>query len=100
MIAVADRGGGWSRATRERDFEPFFTTKGVGKGTGLGLSQAYGFAKQSGGTAVVRSAPGRGTAVTLYLPETGEPVERPRTDARPDEPIATSDGNGTVLVVE
>jgi two-component system, NtrC family, sensor kinase len=49
-------------------FEPFFTTKQVDKGTGLGLSQVYGFTRQSEGTTVITSAPGRGTTVTVYLP--------------------------------
>ena len=51
-----------------RAFEPFFTTKEAGKGTGLGLSMVYGFARQSGGSASIRSDVGRGTAVTLLLP--------------------------------
>ena len=52
----------------ERAFEPFFTTKERGKGTGLGLSQVYGFARQAGGTAAIRSRPKAGTTVALYLP--------------------------------
>jgi len=40
----------------------------VGAGAGLGLSQVYGFAKQSGGSAILASAPGAGTSVTLLLP--------------------------------
>ncbi|MFY0539410.1 ATP-binding protein [Nannocystis pusilla] len=58
-ISVKDDGVGIPPGLLGKIFEPFFTTKPVGKGTGLGLSQVYGFAKQSGGTARVESAPGR-----------------------------------------
>ncbi len=67
-IAVADTGTGIPADVLPRVFNPFFTTKESGKGTGLGLSQVYGFARQSGGTATVESAPGRGATVTIYLP--------------------------------
>ncbi len=67
-IAVADTGIGMSEDIASRAFEPFFTTKPVGEGSGLGLSQAYGFAVQSHGTAVLESTPGKGTTVRLYLP--------------------------------
>jgi signal transduction histidine kinase len=67
VISVCDRGEGMDEEVRSRAFEPFFTTKGAGKGTGLGLSMVVGFAAQIGGTAVIHSAPGRGTTVELYL---------------------------------
>ncbi len=67
-IAVADTGLGMSEEVASRAFEPFFTTKPIGEGTGLGLSQAYGFAVQSHGAAVLESTPGKGTTVRLYLP--------------------------------
>jgi signal transduction histidine kinase len=67
-ISLRDTGRGIPAAILARVFEPFFTTKEVGKGTGLGLSQVYGFAKQSGGDAVLSSEEGRGTTMTLYLP--------------------------------
>jgi CheY-like chemotaxis protein len=51
-----------------RAFEPFFTTKPKEQGTGLGLSMIYGFARQSGGQIHIRSAPGAGTTMSLYLP--------------------------------
>lgn len=67
-IAVSDTGVGMTEEVASRAFEPFFTTKPVGEGSGLGLSQAYGFAVQSSGTAVLDSTFGAGTTVRLYLP--------------------------------
>jgi two-component system, NtrC family, sensor kinase len=67
-LEISDTGHGMPPEVAARAFEPFFTTKEVGKGTGLGLSMVYGFARQSGGSASIRSEVGRGTAVTLLLP--------------------------------
>ncbi|AXB78419.1 PAS domain-containing sensor histidine kinase [Novosphingobium sp. P6W] len=67
-LTVADEGAGMDAATLEKSVEPFFTTKGIGKGTGLGLSMVVGMAEQFGGKATLKSTPGQGTAVTLWLP--------------------------------
>ncbi|WP_249675883.1 two-component system sensor histidine kinase NtrB [Pseudomonas abieticivorans] len=67
-ISVTDNGSGIDTLTQQRIFEPFFTTKPYGKGTGLGLAQAYGFARQVNGGVRVRSAPGQGTTMTLFIP--------------------------------
>ncbi|MBV8335933.1 MAG: hybrid sensor histidine kinase/response regulator [Alphaproteobacteria bacterium] len=67
-LEISDTGHGMQPEAVARAFEPFFTTKEAGKGTGLGLSMVYGFARQSGGSASIRSEIGRGTAVTLLLP--------------------------------
>ncbi|MBS0297545.1 MAG: PAS domain S-box protein [Proteobacteria bacterium] len=69
-ISISDTGTGIPAELINRVFEPFFTTKEVGRGTGLGLSQAYGFARQSGGTLTIESKEGEGTTVTFLLPET------------------------------
>jgi len=80
-IAVIDNGSGMSEEVRERAFEPFFTTKEPGRGTGLGLSTVYGFTRQSRGGLTLESAPGQGTAVTLYLPEPKDTVAPAATAA-------------------
>ncbi len=96
-IRVADTGTGIAPEILPRVFEPFFTTKDVGKGTGLGLSQVYGFAKQSGGTAGVVSSSRRGTAVTLFLPQTWELPEPAREQ---HIAVAGQRAAGVVLLVE
>jgi two-component system, NtrC family, sensor kinase len=94
VLSVHDTGSGIAPEHMSRVFEPFFTTKEIGRGTGLGLSQVYGFAKQSGGTVTIGSAPGRGTTVTLYLPRS----QRAALDAAPAASALTSPA--TVLLVE
>jgi PAS domain S-box-containing protein len=82
-LMVADTGTGMDQETLAHATEPFFTTKPQGKGTGLGLSMARGFAEQSGGRLLVESAPGHGTAVTLWLPLAKGEIEQKDTDAPP-----------------
>jgi two-component system NtrC family sensor kinase len=74
-LEISDTGQGMPPEVAERAFEPFFTTKEPGKGTGLGLSMVYGFARQFGGSASIRSEVERGTAVTLLFPR-GRPVRQ------------------------
>jgi two-component system NtrC family sensor kinase len=96
-IDVTDSGGGIPSEVVANVFEPFFTTKEVGKGTGLGLSQVFGFARQSGGTAVVTDTSQHGTTLTLLLPATNEKPSRAPVieSAQPHSPLGTR-----VLLVE
>ena len=68
LLSVGDDGCGMDRETLAKVFEPFFTTKAVGEGTGLGLPTVHGIALQNGGFVAIRSTPGEGTTVCVYLP--------------------------------
>ncbi|MBW4791719.1 response regulator [Pseudomonas tolaasii] len=67
-LSVRDNGVGIEHSVIDKVFDPFFTTKPLGQGTGLGLSTIYGFARQSGGDAQIRSVTRQGTEVTIMLP--------------------------------
>jgi CheY-like chemotaxis protein len=96
-LSVADTGVGMDEDTLKRAVEPFFSTKGVGKGTGLGLSMAHGLAAQLGGALSIRSKPGLGTTVDLWLPISDQtPVKALSQSAGAKERQAT----GTALVVD
>jgi signal transduction histidine kinase/ActR/RegA family two-component response regulator len=100
-IAVADTGIGMNAAILARVAEPFFTTKPKGLGTGLGLSMAKGFAEQSGGAFAITSEPGRGTTVTLWLPQADAALaRRPDHAARGVADDAAGGAGRRVLIVE
>jgi CheY-like chemotaxis protein len=84
--------------TLRKSTEPFFTTKGPGKGTGLGLSMVQGLAEQSGGRLRIRSTPGEGTSVELWIPTIGRVEERLATVEAP--PPAPQLAPQTILVVD
>jgi PAS domain S-box-containing protein len=98
VIDIEDTGIGMSDEVKARAFEPFFTTKDIGRGSGLGLSQAYGFARQSGGALTLESASGKGTKVSLHLPEAADLTDRPGADQAASRPREA--GSATVLLVE
>ena len=65
-IQIADEGQGIPEATRDKLFTPFFTTKD--RGMGLGLALCHRIVEEHKGAIQVRSEPGRGTAVSCFLP--------------------------------
>lgn len=67
VIRVTDTGTGIGEELRSHIFEPFYTTKGE-HGNGLGLTIVNQIVTNAGGHVEVDSEPGRGTAMSLYLP--------------------------------
>jgi two-component system cell cycle sensor histidine kinase/response regulator CckA len=103
LCEVMDTGTGIKPEHLEKIFDPFFSTKEVGKGTGLGLSMVYGIVRQTGGTVIVDSQIGVGTAFRIYLPryvETEEDLKALENRAGAPGKVADLTGSGTVLLVE
>jgi signal transduction histidine kinase len=66
VVSVTDPGRGIDEATLERVFEPFFTTRAEGNGLGLALVREV--ISEHSGTVRIRSTPGAGTRVDIWLP--------------------------------
>ncbi len=95
-LVVSDTGCGIPASAMPRIFEPFYTTKPPGQGTGLGLSTSYGIVRDHGGTLAVKSRPGRGTTLSVFLPVCMECcAAEPILEARPAAPRS-----GSILVVD
>jgi two-component system, sensor histidine kinase RegB len=69
QLSISDNGVGVPEPLLRRMGEPFFTTKEPGRGTGLGLYLARHVVEREGGELQLDSTEGRGTRVTLVMPE-------------------------------
>jgi PAS domain S-box-containing protein len=67
-LRVMDSGCGMDATVKGRLFDPFFTTKGGAGGLGLGLAIVQSIVRDLKGMMLVRSEPGTGTSVAIYLP--------------------------------
>ncbi len=94
-LIVSDTGYGMSPEVSERIFDPFFTTKKMGQGTGMGLSVVHGIVKSHGGTIIVESSPGKGSAFSVFLPA----IESEETD-QADQAQLVITGNERILFVD
>lgn len=65
-IRIRDNGPGMDEGVYSHALDPFFSTKNGH--SGLGLSTAYSILAQHGGTLTVRSQPGEGTEVSIWIP--------------------------------
>jgi len=92
VLTVRDSGTGMSLEQKQRAFEPFFTTKP--HGVGLGLATSLGIVERVQGTLEVESELGRGTTVSVLLPE-----------AKPERKLTPPPGlnagvQATILIIE
>jgi CheY-like chemotaxis protein len=94
VISVSDDGAGMTEEVRARCLEPFFSTK-EDQGTGLGLGSVYGIVRRHDGQIDIRSAPGRGTSVSLSLP-----IDRDTRPPQAQMPEREPGGPLRILVVE
>lgn len=65
-VQIVDEGEGIPEATRAKLFTPFFTTKNTG--LGLGLALCHRIVEEHKGAIQITSEPGKGTAVSCFLP--------------------------------
>ena len=75
--------------------EPYFTTKEKGEGTGMGLAVVHGIMKKHEGGLFIRSTPGQGTLVELFLPISDQAIPAP-----PDLQQSLPGGDERILLVD
>ena len=97
-FTVADTGAGIPAGELDRIFEEYAQVDGPAqrrvKGTGLGLPLSRGLADLLGGSIVVDSTPGEGSAFSVTVPcEYGGPDGAGPDGAGPDEPATEAPGN-------
>jgi two-component system, cell cycle sensor histidine kinase and response regulator CckA len=97
VVRVADEGVGIDPEAQKRIFEPFFTTKAMARsGTGLGMSMVWASVKDHGGFLDLRSTPGEGTEIALYLPLTRQAL----ASEEPPCALEICGGNERILIVD
>jgi len=99
-LEVTDQGCGIEPELQDKIFEPFFTTKEMGRG--LGLSVTHGIVQSHRGQIQVRSQPGRGTTVSVWLPASDQPEAAVRTPHPMTIPQRQRPprGSETILVID
>lgn len=68
VISVTDTGYGMEPGTLQKVFDPYFTTRQGGGNMGLGLYYCWNVMNAHHGSISVKSAPGRGSTVSLCFP--------------------------------
>jgi len=93
-LRVQDNGAGIPAQDLPHLLEPFFTTKTGSGGTGLGLAVVHAMVRDAQGALDIRTAPGEGTEIDVYLP-----VPPAGTDSAAVAPAPVPRGQGQVVMV-
>ena len=96
LLRVEDTGEGIRPEDLDHIFEPFFTRKVMGQsGTGLGMAIVWGTIQDHGGYIDIRSTPGEGTMVDVFLPLTSRDTAQPV----PEKRFSEYQGRGELILV-
>lgn len=94
-LIVSDTGSGIPQDIIDKIFDPYFTTKEINKGTGMGLSIIHGIISDYGGTILVESEVGEGSAFHVFFPVIGQ-EKKTTLEEDADSPA----GTGNILFVD
>jgi signal transduction histidine kinase len=98
LLEVSDAGQGMSEEEAARAFDRFYRGghhddgNGSGHGSGLGLSIVQAIAAAHGGHAMLRSGPGEGTSVQVWIPFRPPGQPDPEADAGTQETGSAQEG--------
>ncbi|MCG8637900.1 MAG: ATP-binding protein [Desulfobacterales bacterium] len=96
---ISDNGSGIDLDTADHIFEPFFTTKFTGRG--LGLSIVAGIVKAHSGTMQIKSSPGKGSCISIFLPVELSPESIESRQPEKETPdAAIPEFSGTVILAD
>jgi len=101
-VQVCDTGRGMDSALLRHALEPFVSTKMPSCGIGLGLPTVATIVRQHEGLFDLRSSPGHGTTVSIFLPSRG-PADGDageRSADKPQPPAAPPVAKASILLVE
>lgn len=98
VLTISDSGVGIPQEKLQKIFEPFYTSKVMGRsGTGLGMTVVWGTVKDHGGYLDVKSSPGRGTTIAVFLPALQDEADQlPKLQFLPE---IAKQGNGEMMLL-
>ncbi len=100
VINIQDNGRGIAEDKKETLFEPFKDNQQMSFGRGFGLASVYGIVKSHNGFVSVESELGKGTTVSLYLPNKEVTAISPTIDPVKETETKTETDTKTILIID